>query len=840
MTELNTKKRIRGGHRSSFKRLETKARGILDAIKDSPTEIYNQIATLTQLKMSVQSKLTTLHELDEAILALTKDEELENEIEQADLLTEGMHQIIVEIDLALSKPTVQQQTTVAPSGVVKDSDSATPVGTRLPKLQLKKFSGKLTEWQAFTDSFDSAIHNNPSLKDIDKMNYLRSLLEGQALEAISGLTLTSANYKAARDILQQRYGNKQLLITSHMDELIALSQISSSTEVRALRQLCDKLEFNLRGLQNLGVNSQQYGPLLIPILLNKLPQDLRLLISRQFEGHEGWELDDLLKVLNAEVEARERCNSLSSSNTTQAAHKPEKKPSTYSKPPMSAALLSPGTPKVNCVYCQKDHKEVDCPISIEERKDIVKKQRRCFNCLKPNHVVRACNNKGKCQRCSRQHHTSLCSQEQVSSTSESESSTQQSAKASTSSTNMYVNTETSILLQTCIAQASLDSCQGQTQLVRVLLDSGSQRTYITQQLKDKLNLTPTGKEQLCIKTFGQDCDKVQTVEVVKLCLSNVKTHENVFISALVVPMICSPLSNQDVKFAKEHYQHLSEITLSESVCDNQQLSDVHVHVLIGSDHYWDVVTGETRRGERGPVAMSTVLGWTLSGPVDHVTSCKQSVNMLSSTHVLKVQSIDINTEFDHELNSKLEQFWNLESIEIDTTTDPIMESFNDNVVYRDKQYEVALPWKEMHDPWPDIYNLSHRASKTNNGQSIKIGDIVCVHDENLRRTSWKTGIVEEVLAGADSKIRGAVVRTTKNGKIQRLRRPLQRLCPLEVREDEQTQQKQETDHTQMADETKPAQEIKTTASPPVQSRPRRKAAEEGEERRKLLLKQNKL
>jgi len=132
--ELNTKKRIRGGHRSSFKRLEGKARGILDAIKDSPAEIHNQIATLTQLKMSVQSKLTTLHELDEAILALTKDEELENEIEQADLLTEGIHQIIVEIDLALSRPTTQQQTTVAPTGEVKIATTQHLLGQSFPNF----------------------------------------------------------------------------------------------------------------------------------------------------------------------------------------------------------------------------------------------------------------------------------------------------------------------------------------------------------------------------------------------------------------------------------------------------------------------------------------------------------------------------------------------------------------------------------------------------------------------------------------------------------------------------------------------------------------------------------
>lgn len=46
----------------------------------------------------------------------------------------------------------------------------------------------------FWDTFESAIHNNPTLTSI---NYLNSLLESVAPEAISGLTLTSANYEEA-------------------------------------------------------------------------------------------------------------------------------------------------------------------------------------------------------------------------------------------------------------------------------------------------------------------------------------------------------------------------------------------------------------------------------------------------------------------------------------------------------------------------------------------------------------------------------------------------------------------------------------------------------------------
>lgn len=236
IAELNTKKRIRGGHRSSVKRLEASLKETLDSVAANPSSLQEHAATLNQIKMSVEVKHTTLKTLDEDILKLIKDEEVENEIEQADFLTERIHKMVVDIDLALSK----QRNVTASQNSSSESYTNSPSlanQTKLPKLQMKRFNGKITDWQPFIDSFDSAVHTNSSLNEIDKFNYLKSLLDGSALSAISGLSITSVNYKSARDILEQRYGNKQLLITAHMDELIALPQVKSVSDVRGIRQL---------------------------------------------------------------------------------------------------------------------------------------------------------------------------------------------------------------------------------------------------------------------------------------------------------------------------------------------------------------------------------------------------------------------------------------------------------------------------------------------------------------------------------------------------------------------------------------------------------------------------
>ena len=106
---------------------------------------------------------------------------------------------------------------------------AQPHGSKvkLPKLTLEKFSGDATAWTTFWDSYESAIHLNPDLSDIDKFNYLQSLVEQLAAESIAGLTLSSSNYGEAVAVLKKSFGNKQQLINKHMDALLSLPAVTS-------------------------------------------------------------------------------------------------------------------------------------------------------------------------------------------------------------------------------------------------------------------------------------------------------------------------------------------------------------------------------------------------------------------------------------------------------------------------------------------------------------------------------------------------------------------------------------------------------------------------------------
>ena len=80
--------------------------------------------------------------------------------------------------------------------------------------------------------------------------------------------------------------------------------VISPHNVPALRHFHDVVESNVRTLKALGVAAETYGSLLATVLMNKLPNDLRLIIGRKI-GEADWQLDTMTEQLQ-EIEACER------------------------------------------------------------------------------------------------------------------------------------------------------------------------------------------------------------------------------------------------------------------------------------------------------------------------------------------------------------------------------------------------------------------------------------------------------------------------------------------------------------------------------------------------------
>ena len=86
------------------------------------------------------------------------------------------------------------------------------------------------------------------------------------------------NYQAVIELLKDRFGSTQQVIATHMDELLKLPACSGE-RTQQLRAIYDNVCVNVRGMEALGIGAEQYSSFLIPVIMTKLPVDVRLQIA---------------------------------------------------------------------------------------------------------------------------------------------------------------------------------------------------------------------------------------------------------------------------------------------------------------------------------------------------------------------------------------------------------------------------------------------------------------------------------------------------------------------------------------------------------------------------------
>ena len=75
----------------------------------------------------------------------------------------------------------------------------------LPKLEMKKVSGRISEWQEFWDGFKSAIYDDVQLANVNKSEYLKSYLEEPVRSVVTGFPLTKKNYVTTIELFKKGY-----------------------------------------------------------------------------------------------------------------------------------------------------------------------------------------------------------------------------------------------------------------------------------------------------------------------------------------------------------------------------------------------------------------------------------------------------------------------------------------------------------------------------------------------------------------------------------------------------------------------------------------------------------
>lgn len=128
----------------------------------------------------------------------------------------------------------------------------------------------------------------------------------------------------------------------------------------------------------------------------------------------------------------------------------------------------------------------------------LKGSHRCFHCTRPRHTAKICKASIRCKICRKRHATSMCRGKELAAQGTAAIQGKNENREEQRSTCQYTNISSSIFLQTAMAIAlgGNKSCY-----CRILLDTGSQRTFILKSLSKKFGCTVKGKERRDCRLF---------------------------------------------------------------------------------------------------------------------------------------------------------------------------------------------------------------------------------------------------------------------------------------------------------------------------------------------------
>ncbi|KAK8773825.1 hypothetical protein V5799_011642 [Amblyomma americanum] len=221
------------------------------AAEEAPTN--EKVSVLLERLRLVKQQL---NDVDAAIEPNVKDDEAEAEFEQVIEYGDKIATCICRLNLKKEQTEqASKDKEIRFQATVGSASAAQRI--KLPKLELTKFDGKRKNWQPFWEQFEVAVHKDTELSNIDRLNYLKTLLTGGAVTAIAGLQASA-------------------LVQDHMQGLVDVKPVFSARNVRALRGLYDEIQVHMLGLKTLGIEDDGYQAMLYPVLLRALPKELIL------------------------------------------------------------------------------------------------------------------------------------------------------------------------------------------------------------------------------------------------------------------------------------------------------------------------------------------------------------------------------------------------------------------------------------------------------------------------------------------------------------------------------------------------------------------------------------
>ena len=186
--------------------------------------------------------------------------------------------------------------------------------------------------------------------------------------------------RTALALIKQTYGQKGRIIISHVSKLLNL-EVKENPDKGALRILFNKVKTYVRSLEVLGIDAEQYGILLVPIVLSKLTHALR----KEWGKRKNY--DNLVKLLDF---LEEEIRSVEEARQVENAFAPEKEHRSPKKQTESSDERS-------STYRQRDYRSNYSPNTATAlHSSSQNMQKWCYYCQNKEHSTQTCTRLEKC------------------------------------------------------------------------------------------------------------------------------------------------------------------------------------------------------------------------------------------------------------------------------------------------------------------------------------------------------------------------------------------------------------------------------------------------------------
>ena len=575
----------------------------------------------------ITQKLKEVEELDMQVVAILDEHEIcanDPDLYENELKEQTDYQFEVQKSLASHRADSPRRA----------DKSAWLKGTRVKEIKLPIFSGHqgdVMEFKDFLTLFMDLIGDNPSYQGDTKLLYLKSQLRGSALDVVKHLSNDEESFELAVSFLKKQYMDKDVVVEHHIKKIKELRKPETVEELRTFfnsaRTSLYELKRNGYSFEGDTLGSRVMSCLICEKLPISFKEKLALKVATDYPTCEDLlnNYTDIIKSLEKmghDKKVRSNPGNAKPINTGKAKVTAD---SRSRQPQGSLHMFQTEVRKEThagpkpCKLCSGVHSMLKCTTYTDARQRIsrLKQLKLCVNCS-GQHETAECHGKKKglrypCTLCqSPTHITAVCT-----------------VTASSTQNNLcLLNGQhgQDVLLP---SMSVVMSTPGKAELVRCLVDNGSQASYISGKLAEELGLSEQGhEEEFNIKTcIGSKQKKHKVVN----CDVHVTPQHKVKAAFLVdddmdlrysVPGVSSvvhQLQKAGVKLADSFFHTQETDTLEGFGC------------LLGVDLLVHLTPLETVTVERG-TAYSVEDGHILFGDINNFKG-KDSEQMQTSTAV---------------------------------------------------------------------------------------------------------------------------------------------------------------------------------------------------------------